>query len=182
MQIYVYADIYKYTYTQICERLVCSCLSICPFIYVISNYFCNTMMLYCHETHFIFHQSLWKWWSEIIYPVLVNGLGFLFLLQQNERIAWQIHIHYYNRCTAVILVWSCLIFVLIKKNILSYDKVWNEKSWRISFLFCKGSCSDWKYVWPPNLTSFCENSCKVQECFGTYDFVWDLCKSEDIYF
>lgn len=55
-------------------------LSISPFIYVISNNFCNTMMLYCHETHFIFHQSLWKWWSEIIYPVLVNGLGFFFIL------------------------------------------------------------------------------------------------------
>lgn len=174
-----YINIYTYKYAR--DWFAAICLSICSFIYVISNNFCNTMMLYCHETHFIFHQSLWKWWSEIIYPVLVNGLGFLFLLQQNERIAWQIHIHYYNRCTAVI-VRSCLIFVLIKKNILSFDKLWNEKSWCIFFLFCKSSCSDWKYAWPPNFTSFCENSCKVQECLGAYAFVWDLYKSEDIYF
>lgn len=138
-------------------------LSICPFVYVISNNFCNTMMLSCHETHFIFHQSLWKWWSEIIYPVLVNGPGFLFLLQQNERIAWQIHIHYYNRCTAAVLVRSCLIFVLIKKNIPSFDKLWNEKSWCIFSLFCKGSCSGWKYAWPPNFMLFCESH-KFQEC------------------
>jgi len=119
-------------------------------------------------------------WDHL--PCLVNGLGFLFLLQQNERIAWQIHIHYYNRCTTVILVRSCLIFVLIKKNILSFDKVWNEGSWNIFFLFCKDSCCDWKYSWPPNFMSFCENCCKVQECLGTYHFVWDLCKSEDICF
>lgn len=136
--------------------------AICPYIYVISNNFCNTVMLYCHESDFIFHQSLWKWWSEIIYPVPVNGLGFLFLLQQNERIAWQIHIHYYNRCTMVILVRSCLIFVLIKKNILSFDK--------LAYFLSVLQSSDWKYTWPPNFTSFCENSFKVQECLGTYDF------------
>lgn len=137
-------------------------------------------MLYYHDMHFIFHQSLWKWWSEIIYPIFINGLGFFFLLQQNERIAWQTHIHYNNKCTAVILVRSCLIFVLIKKNILSFGKVWNEKSWCIFFLFCKGSGSDWKQAWPPNSISFCE-CCKVQECLGTNGLFWDLCKSEDTY-
>lgn len=141
MCVYIHGDVHKYIYINKHARDWFAALSKSLFIYVISNNFCNTMMLYCHETHFIFHQSLWKWWSEIIYPVLANGLGFLFLLQQNERIAWQIHIHYYNRCTTVILVRSCLIFALIKKNILSFDMVWNEKSECIFFLFCKGSCS-----------------------------------------
>lgn len=130
MHLYRHADICKYVYIQIFKRLLCSYLSIylCNF-----KQSCNIVMLCYHETHFIFHQSLWKWWSEIIHPILVNGLGFLFLLQQNERIAWQTLIHY-NRCTTVILVRSCLIFVRIKKIFLSFDK--SEMRKVSAFSFC----------------------------------------------
>lgn len=166
-----YTNKYIYKYSRDCFAAVYLSIYLCNF-----KQFCNTVVLYYHETHFIFHQSLWKWWSEIIYPVLVNGLGFLFLLQQNERIAWQIHIHYNNRCTAVILVRSCLIFVLIKKNILSFDKVWNEKSWCIFFPFCRGSCSDSKYTWPPNFISFLW----ILQSSRMLRHIWlYLCKCED---